>query len=213
MRCLIPVHQENYANNSLKRATQLCDEITILYILDKKMIEKVQSEASYILPSYALDNVEEFIINIHRQEAEKIKKSIGKEGVEMRFVVGEYYESVERETLKTSPDLLMCDSYLRGLLNIATPIWIDRGGEIKECTLVINSLKRIKSITHSIEFARKICERLHASFYIHYAPSDSEGLAALKPLGKIVSEARGELLVFSRDATLKVPQQGCVLLL
>ncbi len=199
MRCLIPIHQENYANNSLKRATQLCDEITILYILDKKLIEKVQSEASYILPSYALDNVEEFIINIHRQEAEKIKKSVGKESVELRFVVGEYYESVERETLRASPDLLMCDSYLRGLLSIGTPIWIDRGGKIKECTLVINSLKRIKKLKKSVDFLNRICERLGAELYLYYPQGDEEGIAALSPLGTLTSELRGELIAVFRE--------------
>ena len=212
MRCLIPVHQELHPKNSLKRAEKLCSEVFLLYIIDRKLIEKVQSEASYILPSYALDNVEEFIVSIHRQEAEKIKNKIKNVPVNLKFTVGEYYDSIEKEILRNSPDMLMSDFYQRGFLRVNIPIWIDSGADIKECTLVVYSLKKIKKIKHAIEFTRKICERLNASLFIHYSPGDKEGLNVLKPLGKVVDTPRGELLVFSKKKLRRMPQGVSVLL-
>ncbi len=211
MRCLIPIHQELYPKNSLKRAENLCDEIVLLYIVDKKLMDKVQSEASYILPSFALQNVEEFILNMHRQEAEKVKKSIRNVPVELRFVKGEYYESIEREILRNSPDILMTDFHLRGLINLDAPVWIDRGGEIKECTMIVESLKHIGRIKRAIEFAKNVCNRLSASFYIYYPhTSDRE---VLEPLGKIVDRAGGEALVFLKEQMHRVPEDKTLLLI
>ncbi len=212
MRCLIPVHQEMYPENSINRAKKLCDEIVLLYIIDRKLIEKVKSEASYILPSYAVDNVEDFIVNIHRKEAEKIKNRIKNVPVNLKFIVGEYYESVEKEILRSSPDLLMSDFFQRGFLRMNVPIWIDRGGEIKECTIVINSLKRIKKVKHVSEFTQRICEKLNSSLFIYYSLGDEEGLNVLKPLGKVVNTPRGELLVFSKKKLQRMPQDVSVLL-
>jgi hypothetical protein len=213
MRCLIPVHQEMYPENSINRAKKLCDEIVLLYIIDRKLIEKVKSEASYILPSYALDNVEEFIVNIHRKEAEKIKNKIRNVPVNLKFIVGEYYESVEKEILRSSPDMLMSDFFQRGFLRMNLPIWIDRGGEIKECTLVIKSLKKIKRVKHAIEFTQSICEKLNSLLFIYYSPGDEEGLNVLKPLGKLVNEPEGEMLVFMKEQLKKLPENKCILLL
>ena len=145
MRCLIPIHQELYPKNALARAERLCDEVVLLYIVDKKLIEKVQEESSYILPSYALESVEEFVLNIHKQQAEKIKNEM-KVPAELKFVVGEYYESIEKEVLRSAPDLLMCDSFMHGFLKMDVPIWVDRGLEINECTMIVTSLKKIKKM-------------------------------------------------------------------
>ncbi len=211
MRCLIPVHQELYPENSLKRAEKLCDEVILLYIVDKKLIEKVQSEASYILPSFALQNVEEFILNIHRQEAEKVKNSIRNIPVELRFVKGEYYESIEKEILRHTPDILMTDSYLRGLVNLNVPVWIDRGGKIEECTMMVQSLRRIGKLKHAIEFAKNVCNRLGASFYIHYTHATEREV--LEPLGRLVENPRGELLVFLKGELHKSPDDKSLLLI
>ena len=211
MRCIIPVHQELYPNNSLKRAEKLCDEIVLLYIVDKKLIEKVQREASYILPSFALQNVEEFILNMHREEAEKVKNSIRNVLVELRFVKGEYYESIERGIVHQAPDILMTDSYLRGFIRMKIPVFIDRGVEIKDCTIVVESLKHIGKLKHAIKFAKNVCNRLSASFYIYYPhPSERE---ALEPLGKIVDRAKGEALVFLKEQLHKVPEEKTILLI
>ncbi len=211
MRCLIPVHQELYPKNSLKRTEKLCDEIVLLYIVDKKLMDKVQSEASYILPSFALQNVEEFILNMHRQEAEKVKNSIRNVPVELRFVKGEYYESIEREILRNSPDILMTDSHLRGLINLDAPIWIDRGGEIRECTMIVTSLRKIGKIKRAIEFAKNVCDRLSASFYIYYPNTQEKNI--LEPLGKIVDSARGEAVVFLKEQMQRVPEDKTLLLI
>ncbi len=213
MRCLIPIHQEYYPKNSLKRAEKLCDEVILLYILDKKVIEKVKSESSYILPSYSLDTFENFVINIHKEEAEKIKNSMKNKDVDLKFVVGEYYESIEKEVLRSTPDLVMCDSHLRAFLNIEVPIWIDRGKEIKECTIEIHSLRKIERIKHAIEFTKKICKRINADFYIYYPLGDDEGLKALKPMGKIVSLRRGKLIALLKDNLLKIPEDKSLILL
>jgi hypothetical protein len=212
MRCLIPVHQELYPRNALARAERLCDEVILLYIVDKRLIERVEHESSYILPSYAIESVEEFVVNIHRQEAEKIKSEM-KVPAELRFVVGEYYESIEKEVLKSAPDLVMCDSLMRGLLKLDVPIWIDRGLDIEECTVIVTSLKKIKRVRRSIELARNLCERLGAIYYIHYPPRDEIGIEALKPLGTVIDGPRGQLLAFLREDVLRVPEDKCVLLL
>jgi len=212
MRCLIPVHQELYPRNALARAERLCDEVILLYIVDKRLIERVEHESSYILPSYAIESVEEFVVNIHRQEAEKIKSEM-KVPAELRFVVGEYYESIEKEVLKSAPDLVMCDSLMRGLLKLDVPIWIDRGLDIEECTVIVTSLKKIKRVRRSIELARNLCERLGAIYYIHYPPKDSTGMEALKPLGTLIDGPRGELFVFQREHIMSLPLDKCVLLI
>ena len=211
MRCLIPVHQELYPENSLKRAEKLCDEVILVYIVDKKLMDKVQSEASYILPSFALQNVEEFILNIHRQEAEKVKNSIRNIPVELRFVKGEYYESIEKEILRHTPDILMTDSYLRGLVNLNVSVWIDRGGKIKECTMIIQSLRHLGKLKHAIEFAKNLCDRLSIPFYIHY-PHVTER-EVLDPLGELVESPRGELLVFLKGGLHKAPDDKSLLLI
>ena len=211
MRCLIPVHQELYPKNALKRAEKLCDDIILLYIVDKKLMDKVQSETSYILPSFALQNVEEFILNMHREEAEKVKNSIRNVPVELRFVKGEYYESIEREILHQSPDILMTDSYLRWFIKLKIPAFIDRGGEIKECTIVVESLKHIGKLKHAIEFAKNVCNKLSASFYIYYShPSERK---VLEPLGKLVDRAKGEALVFLKEQMRRLPEDKTLLLI
>ena len=212
MKCLIPVHQELYPENAIKRAERLCDKIVLVYIVDKKLMEKVQSEASYILPSFALENVEEFILNMHRQEAEKIRASMTVPA-KLKFVVGEYYESIERGVLRERPDIIMLDHYLRGLLKMNVPIWIDRGGEIMECTMIVTSLKKIGKIKRGVELATKICERIGSVFYIHYPPGDAEGKNALKPLGSLIDTPRGELFVLLKENIYKAPEKTSVLLI
>ena len=212
MKCLIPVHQEMYPENSLNRAEKICDEVTVLYIVDRKLMEKVQSEASYILPSYALDNVENFIVDIHKQEAERIKRRINVP-VTLEFIVGEYYEIIEKEILRNSPDIFMSDFYQRVFLRMNVPVWIDRGSEIRNCTLVVNSLKRIKKIKHAIEFTKYMCKKLESTLLIYYPPMDDEGIKALRPMGEIVSELRGELLVFIKEDMKKLPSNANILLL
>jgi len=211
MRCLIPIHQELYPKNALARAERLCDEVVLLYIVDKKLIEKVQEESSYILPSYALESVEEFVLNIHKQQAEKIKNEM-KVPAELKFVVGEYYESIEKEVLRSAPDLLMCDSFMRGFLKMDVPIWVDRGLEINECTMIVTSLKKIKKIKKSVEFAKRLCDRLGSMLYLHYPPKDKLGLEVLKPLGTLIEGPRGELFILLRDDVLRVPDEICVLI-
>lgn len=210
MRCLIPINQEIYPKNSLDRAKNMCDEIILMYIVDKKLIERVRRESSYIIPSYALENVENFIVEMHRREAERIRESIN---AQLRFVVGEYYESIEKEVLRSSPDLVMCDSFLRGFLKLPVPVWIDRGLKIKECTIIISSVKRINRIRGRVEFVQKLCEKLKAICYINYPPHDKIGMEALKPLGTLIDCVRGELLAFLREDIVRIPEDKCVLLL
>ena len=213
MRCLIPVHQEIYPKNSLDRAKNMCDEIILMYIVDKKLIERVRRESSYIIPSYALENVENFVVEIHRREAERIRESIKDVSVELRFVVGEYYESIEKEVLRDAPDLIMCDSFLRGFLKLPVPVWIDRGLKIQECTIIISSLRKINRIKKGMELAERICEKLGSALYLHYPPKEEIGMEALRPLGRLVEEPCGELLVLLREDLRSVPEERCVLIL
>lgn len=74
MKCLIPIHQEKYPEKSMERAKQICDEVNLIYIVDKNIIEKVKREASYTIPSYALEDLEKFIIEIQKKESKKLKK-------------------------------------------------------------------------------------------------------------------------------------------
>lgn len=213
MRCLIPVNQEYYPKNALKRAEKICDEIILLYIVDRKIIEKLEHESSYILPNNSLESIEEFVINIHREMAEKLKNKIKNVPVALEFLVGEYYKSISKESLKLVPDLVLCDTYLRAFLNLETPIWIDNGTKIKKCTMILSSLKRIEKVKHGVEFAKKICDKLDTRFYINYTPKDDQGLKALEPFGKIVSEPHGDLFIFLKTRTLNPPRDKCLLLL
>ena len=213
MRCLIPIHQEIYPKNSLDRAEKMCDEIILMYIVDKKLIDRVRRESSYIIPSYALENVENFVVEMHRREAERIRESIKDVPVELRFVVGEYYESIEKEVLRSSPDLVMCDSFLRGFLKLPVPVWIDRGIKIRECTVIISSLKKINRIKKGVELAERIRKKLGFTLYLHYPPKDEMGMKALRPLGRLIESPRGELLIFLKEDVMHPPGDKCLLFL
>ncbi len=213
MRCLIPVDQEHYPENAIERARILCDEVTVLYVLDKRVVERVQSESSYILPSYALENVEDFIVSTHRQRAEEITKRFGSLPANLKFEVGDLYSSLEREAIRERVDMLMTDFFLRALLKLEIPVWIDRGGKIEECTISLDSLKMIRRVKHGVEFSRKICERLGARSFLHYAQGDEEGKKVLEPLGELSSQVRGQLVVLLRSERLKPPAGVSVLVI
>jgi len=213
LKCLIPVHQESFPKNSIKRADSLCDEVEILYVLDKKIIEKVEDEASYILPTHAIENLEEFVINMHKQEAEKTLSEFKRAHATVSFVVGEFYESVAKAVLKSAPDMIMQDSFMRGLLSVNAPLWVDSGKKIKECCMFISSVKMLARTKKNIEFAEELCRRLNSKLYIYYVPGDEAGLSALRPLGNIVDRPRGELYIMSREHHIKVPRKKAVLIL
>ncbi|MCD6542395.1 MAG: hypothetical protein J7K38_03625, partial [Thermoplasmata archaeon] len=115
--------------------------------------------------------------------------------------------------LRDAPDLIMCDSFLRGFLKLPVPVWIDRGLKIQECTIIISSLRKINRIRGRIEFVHKLCEKLKATCYINYPPHDKIGMEALKPLGTMIGSARGQLLAFFREDAVRIPEDKCVLLL
>ena len=198
MRCLVPVHQERYPEKSLKRSCKICDETYILYIVDRKVIEKVKGESSYILPSYSLESLEDFIIEMQRKEAEKLKNSVKKSN--LIFVVSEYYQAIERELLKEKYDMMLVDSYLRGFLEFDIPVWIERGEEIKEITFVVSSLLKINKIKKSMRFLKEIEEKLGAKLYLFIPPENREKFEnIIQPMGEITHEIRGELIVYQRD--------------
>jgi len=195
MRCLIPVHQEIYPENSLRRVERICDEAIILYVVDRRLIERAMSESSYIIPSYTLDTFENFVVEIHRAEANKIKDSIKNIPVDLRFVVGDYYKSVEKEAIRASPDLIMCDDYQRILMNFDVPLWIDRGMNIREATFIISNLLKIRKVKRDLEFLKDICKKLKCSLYLHSPSGDYDLIAEL---GNVTREVRGELLVLQK---------------
>ncbi len=210
MRCLIPVEQEKYPKNALNRAS-ICDEVILLYIVEKRLIEKVKEESSYILPSYALEELEKSLLDIQRREAERIKNSIAVP-VELKFVVGDFYESVEAIVVKEEPDLIMTDFYTRAFLRFPVRLWIDRGGEIKEATFIIRSLRKIKKIGRDIEFARELCRRLGAKLYLQYAGKDEEGKNTLRAMGELVDSVRGELIILQKEHMGEVPRKNVIFL-
>ena len=169
MRCLIAVHQEYYPENSLKRAREVCDECLILYIVDRKVLERVREESSYVLPSTAIEEMEKLALELQRKEAEKIaEEHCG----ELNFVVDEYYSAIEREVLRYNPDLLMTDFWHRRYVSYGVPVWIDRGGEIRHMGFYVGDVSHLKSVKKSVEFLKALAGRIGAEFCV--VPKDEE---------------------------------------
>ncbi len=196
MRCLIPVTQEQYSENAMSRAERLCDEVILLYVVDRRLIEKVEVESSYILPSYALESVEDLVVNIHRKEAEKLKERIKGTPVELRFLVGDFYQTLEREVIRSEPDLIMVDEFHQGFLRYNVPLWIDNGTKVDECTVIIKSISRIRRIHRGLNLIKEVCRRLSATCYIYYPPGDAEGIKSVKEFGDIINKPRGHIVTF-----------------
>ncbi len=200
MRCLIPVDQEKFPSNALKRAEKICDEIIILYIVNKDTLNRIQQDSSYILPSYALESLKESIINVQKKEAENIKKNIKSIPVELRFVIGGYYEMIEKENLRCSPNMIMVDEFSRRLLKLEVPLWIDKGIEIKKGTFVISSLKKVKLIKSNLDMIENLSKRLNIQVYLYPKGINPE---LLKNMGKITEKIKGSLLIIQKGSVEK----------
>ena len=214
MKALVPVHQEMFPENSLKRAPEICDAVELLYIVDKKLIDKVLAESSYILPTYALEELKEFVVNTQKMEAETLCKELNERiTAELHFEIGNYIRILLEYTEKVAPDVVMMDHFTRAVLNTKVPVWIDRGVKIKACTYVVTSLLKINTLREHILFLKDLCARLNAEFYIHYASEDSEGKKVLAPLGEVVSKPRGELIAYQKDGFRKPPSDVNLIIL
>ncbi len=196
MKCLIPISQETRNENSVKRASVLCDEIHILYLFDKNILDKMTSEAAYVLDSQTLRNLEDTIIESQRKEAEDILKAMeaSVKKVALHFEVGEYFETLEKYTLKLMPDILMVDSFERMFLSLEGALWIDRGNDINSCIFAVQSVAKVKKLGRNFELVKEICQRLHCEIKIYSVSGEKEVLGTLKKLAPITSSPVGDLL-------------------
>ena len=162
MRCLVAADQEHYPENSLKRAN-ICDELILLYIVDRRVLEKVRTESSYVLPSHAIEEMEKFAVEMQRREAERIAN---KHGAELKFVVDDYYAAIEREILRISPDIFLTDFWHRRFLSYGVPVWVDRGGHISTIGFFVGDVARLNSVRRSQELLADIAGRIGADLCI-----------------------------------------------
>ena len=206
MKCMIPLHQENYPANSLNRVLELADEVLLLYIIDRRILERARSESSYIIPADALDELESFIMKTHQERAESVKNRLSKYiATELDIVIGEYIQSIRKVVNKKLPDLVMSDKFSASLLAMTAPVWIDSGVSVSECTFFVDSLSRIKKLKNDMVFVRALCEKLGARLYLYYTHGDADGLKAVREMGVVTDRPHGELMVFQKDRHVKRP--------
>ncbi len=196
MKCLIPITQEMKNENAVKRVPVLCDDIHLLYVLDRKMLDRMESESSYVLDSETLKSLESTIIESQKKEAESILKSLGipTKKASLNFEVGEYFETLEKYALKLMPDIIMVDSFERRLLSLNVPLWIDAGNDIKRCVFVVQSVAKIKRLRRDFEFMEAICQKIHCDMKIFYRSDERGAAKTLEGLAPITTSTEGDML-------------------
>ncbi|GEM_PF-6796310 len=182
MRCIIPVHQEYYPGNSLERSRLVCQELTILYIFDANLLEKIRSETSYTLPSNAIEDMENYIVEIQKREAEKLSR---KYDANLKFVLSDYMGAIEDEVIRGSYDLLMTDHMRRRFLHLSLPVWIDRGEPVDRIGFYVGDATKIKTLVRQIDFLRKIAEVCDAEMCIIPKSSDILNILSEKECGRL----------------------------
>lgn len=195
MKCLIPVTQEMRGPNALKRAKTICDDMEILYVVDKKILNRMQKDSASFLNSDTLKSTEETILYAQKKWAEKISVSFRRLGKKSHsyFEVGYYPEVLERYVLRLRPQILMTDMFTRGLLSLDVPIWVDRGNEIKSILFVVSSISKINRMRRDFEIVRRISSILGCETKILYTGSDKAGIETLKLFGETTTEKAADL--------------------
>ena len=198
MKCIIPVHQERYPEHALERADKICTEIEILYIVDEKIMKKFREESAYILSESAIDDLENYIIEMQHETA---KKLASEHNAELKFVVSEYYEAIEAEILRNKPDIILTDFFIRRFFRYPVPIWIDRGEKISEITFVIDKVALINKLMTQINFLKDISSPLNSSLCLR--PADEETKKVIEGMNIKLCEKESNTLAVQRDSANK----------
>ncbi len=196
MRCMVPVTQEKKCENSIKRASKICDEISLLYIVDTEIIEKMKRESSYVLNSETLASLEKALIESQKKEAqviEKEAKSYGKP-VRIHFEVGNRHEILERYAVKLRADMIMLDDMERAMLSFGIPLWVDGGGEISKIVFYVRSVRKIGTLRRQMEFLREISDRLGAELYIYTEIREDGVLRTLRSMSELTKKLEGDAI-------------------
>ncbi len=196
MRCLIPVTQEIKNENALKRARLICSETHVLYVLEGSVLERMESESSYILNSDMLNILKESIMESQREEAADIAK---KAGASLHFEIGDYFDVIRRYSERLRPAAIMTDEPDRKMLSLERNIWVDRGNEIKSSVFLVGKAIRIGKLLKDLNLAKEISGKLKASFGIYYEGKEREIMATLEKHGKIAEGADVDLVFIRGD--------------
>jgi len=200
MRCLIPITQEMRNENAMRRAQIICDDIHILYVLDRGLLDRMKRESAYVLDSETLREIEETVIKSQKEEATGLLRYFGKSGknVQIHFEVGDYISILEKYVLKMRPRLLMVDAFSRALLSLHVPIWVDAGNEIRSCVFVVESAVHIKKTERNIYFIRDMCKRMGCNFFVTTEKHDKETEKILSSYAPITDSKKADLIVLEK---------------
>ncbi len=205
MRCLIPVTQEIKNENALKRAAQICSETHVLYVLESSVLERMESESSYVLNSDMLKMLEDSITESQREEAARIAKNAG---AILHFEVGDYFDVVCRYSERLRPAAIMLDEPDRKMLSLERNIWIDRGNDIGSSVFLVRKALRIGNLLRDLKLARDISVRLGVSLGIRYEGKEDEIIATLKKYGKIAESPSADLVFVQAGFPLTAEMKG-----
>ncbi len=190
MRSLIPITQEKRNENALKRSKSISDA-HLLYILDEKVMERMERESSYVLDSETLKALERTLIESQRKEARAIAEEYGIEN--LYFEVGDYYDVVERYVLKLRPDIIMVDGFDRRFLSMG-PLWVDSGNKIRTVVFHVKSLAKLDKVRKEISMLSEICERLGASLSIYTEIKEDSALRTLERLAPLTKSPDADMI-------------------
>ncbi len=190
MKSLIPITQEKRNENALKRSKAISDA-HLLYILDQKVIERMERESSYVLDSETLKALERTLVESQRKEARVIAEEYGIEN--LHFEVGDYYDVVERYVLKLRPDIIMVDGFDRRFLSMG-PLWIDSGNAIRTVIFHVKSLAKLDKVRKEISILSEICEALGASLSIYTEIREESALRTLERMAPLTKNADADLI-------------------
>jgi len=199
MRALIPVTQEDIPWKSIERAKVLCDEVTLLYVVERKLVDLVEAEASYIIPHHELESAEHFVVKLQRERAEELASTLRRDGlrVTLLFEVGNFAALVRERA--HGYDIVMTDAGDNRLLYLDVPLWVDRGGMIRECVFVVHTAVKVRKLRGQLEFVREICRLLGCSMAIYYPGHEREVVETLRAYGDLVNKVEGDLLCVQRE--------------
>ena len=190
MKSLIPITQEKRNENALKRSKSISD-VHLLYILDQKVIERMERESSYVLDSETLKALERTLVESQRKEARAIAEEYGIEN--LHFEVGDYYDVVERYVLKLRPNIIMVDGFDRRFLSMGS-LWVDSGNTIRTAVFHVKSLAKLDKVRKETSVLSEICERLGASLSIYTEIREESALRTLERLAPLTKSPDADLI-------------------
>ncbi len=196
MRCLIPINQEMRNENAMRRASVLCDDVHVLYMLDESLLDRMERESAYVLNSDMLDVLKKTLIDSQRKEAESMIS--GMDGASLHFEVGDTYELIDRYALRLMPDMIMVDDFDRKLMGLKTALWIDRGNTISSCIFVVDSVQHLTRLKEDINFLNTLSKRLSCEFSIYAASGKKDDEKVLSSFGLIVHSPGADLTIYQK---------------